>query len=116
MFRRIPAVFNDRWARDGAIFYSMPCTVIACVGSDALAEWLCKQGVDPARFEQTLKSFGVQPRVRRAKQLTVSYGIEGVPYARRQRALCDRSGARVPGNAKAAEKLIAAARKEAAAK
>jgi thiol:disulfide interchange protein DsbA len=41
--------------------------------------WLEKQGVDAKKFETTLKSFGVQSKMRRAIRLTTAYKIDGTP-------------------------------------
>lgn len=96
VFRRIPAVFNARWEHDAGVFYAFEALNLTGklhrpffdaihlerLRSDdakALGEWLKGKGVDAARFEQTFKSFGVQARVKRAKQLSVAYKIEGVP-------------------------------------
>jgi thiol:disulfide interchange protein DsbA len=45
----------------------------------ALDQWLQKQGVEPKKFNETMKSFAVQSKTRRAVQLTTGYGIEGTP-------------------------------------
>ena len=95
-FRRIPAVFNDQWARDAGIYYAFDA--LGVVGKvhrpffdaihrdrlrtdnpEALAEWLQRNNVDSRKFDETLKSFGVQSKVRRAKQLSVAYRIDGTP-------------------------------------
>ncbi len=95
-FRRIPAVFNPRWGRDAGIFYAMQALGVEAklhrplfdaihrdhldsMPGEAFNQWLAKQGLDPRKFEETVKSFGVQSKVRRAAQLSVSYGIDGVP-------------------------------------
>jgi len=95
-FRRVPAVFNARWARDAVLFYALDAQGLlprlhrllfdgihrAGLRTDdpaALARWLHTQGVDPRRNEEVQKSFGVQSRARRAEQLSKAYGIEGVP-------------------------------------
>jgi thiol:disulfide interchange protein DsbA len=95
-FRRVPAVFNDRWALDAAIFYTFEAMGLLeklhkpffdaihrgglrTDNRQALNEWLQKQGVDPAKFDATMKSFGVQSKTRRAAQLTALYKIEGTP-------------------------------------
>jgi thiol:disulfide interchange protein DsbA len=95
-FRRVPAVFNDRWALDAAIFYTFEAMGLldklhrpffdaihrGGLRSDnrqALNEWLQKQGVDAAKFDATMKSFGVQSKTRRAAQLTALYKIDGTP-------------------------------------
>jgi thiol:disulfide interchange protein DsbA len=95
-FRRVPAIFNDRWALDAQIFYSFEALGLLdklhrpffdAIHRDhlrtdnpqALAEWLQKQGVDPKKFNDLMKSFGVQSRTRRAAQLTAAYKIDGTP-------------------------------------
>jgi len=95
-FRRVPAVFNERWGHDAAIFYTLEALGVLdklhrpffdAIHRDrlrtddqkALSQWLEKNGVDSNRFYNTLKSFGVQTRVRRATQLTVAYRIDGTP-------------------------------------
>jgi thiol:disulfide interchange protein DsbA len=95
-FRRVPAVFSDRWAQDAAIYYAFEALGVLdklhrpffdAIHRDrlrtengaALAEWLEKNGIDPKKFTETLKSFGVQSRTRRATQQTVAYKIDGTP-------------------------------------
>ena len=95
-FRRIPAVFNQRWAHDAAIYYTLESMglldklhrpLFDAIHKDrlqtdnqaALSEWLQKHGVDPKKFIDTMKSFGVQSKTRRATQQTVAYKIDGTP-------------------------------------
>ena len=95
-FRRIPAVFNERWAHDAAIFYTLESMglldklhrpLFDAIHRDhlqtntaaALTEWLTKNGVDAKKFNETLKSFGIQSKVRKAAQLTVASKIDGTP-------------------------------------
>lgn len=42
-------------------------------------KWLKANGVDPAKFEEVVKSFTVQNQVRRAQQMAADYRIEGTP-------------------------------------
>jgi thiol:disulfide interchange protein DsbA len=95
-FRRVPAVFNDRWAHDASIFYAFEALGLLdklhrpffdAIHRDRLRTdrwpelslWLEKQGVDVKKFETTLKSFGVQSKMRRAIRLTTAYKIDGTP-------------------------------------
>jgi protein dithiol oxidoreductase (disulfide-forming) len=95
-FRRVPAVFNERWAHDAAIFYAFEAMGLLdklhkpffdAIHRDrlrtdhapALNQWLEKQGVDPKKFEATVKSFGVQSKTRRAVRMTADYKIDGTP-------------------------------------
>jgi thiol:disulfide interchange protein DsbA len=95
-FHRVPAVFNSRWGHDAAIFYTLEAMGLleklhrplfdaihkASLRTDneaAFGEWLQKNGVDPRKFMDTMKSFGVQSKVKRAVQQTVAYKIDGTP-------------------------------------
>jgi thiol:disulfide interchange protein DsbA len=95
-FRRIPAVFNDRWAHDARIYYAFEALGLVeklhaplfesihrarlnTAAEQPFTEWLTKQGVDHAKFHEAFKSFGVQSKIRRAVQLTTAYRIDGTP-------------------------------------
>ena len=95
-FRRVPAVFNDRWAIDASIFYALEAMglleklhrpLFDAIHKERLRtdvqkdfmEWLQKQGVDTKKFTETMKSFGVQSKMRRAAQMTALYKIDGTP-------------------------------------
>jgi thiol:disulfide interchange protein DsbA len=96
VFRRVPAVFNDRWAIDASIFYTMEAMGLVeklhrplfdAIHKERLRtdsqkevmEWLAKRGVDTKKFTDTMKSFGVQSKMRRAAQMTALYKIDGTP-------------------------------------
>ena len=95
-FRRVPAIFNQRWEHDATIFYTFE--VLGALDKlhrpffeaihrerlrtddpKALAEWLRKQGLDAQKFVETMKSFGVQSKTRRAAMMTNAYMIDGTP-------------------------------------
>jgi thiol:disulfide interchange protein DsbA len=95
-FRRIPAVFNQRWALDAAIFYGFEALGVLnkvhrpffdSIHKDhlktdnqaALDEWLTNHGLDPKKVDAAIKSFGVQSKVKRAAQLTSASQIDGTP-------------------------------------
>jgi thiol:disulfide interchange protein DsbA len=95
-FRRVPAIFNNRWGHDAAIYYTLESMGLVdklhrplfdAIHKDslrtdneaALSAWLTKNGVDAKKFMDTLKSFGVQSKTRRAVQQTVAYKIDGTP-------------------------------------
>ncbi|HEX5611692.1 MAG TPA: thiol:disulfide interchange protein DsbA/DsbL [Burkholderiales bacterium] len=95
-FRRVPAVFNERWAKDAAIFYALEATgnlerlhrpLFDAIHKDglrtdqgaALGQWLTKNGIDTRKFDEAGRSFGVQSKVRRAAQLSTAYRIDGTP-------------------------------------
>ncbi len=95
-FRRVPAIFNERWALDASIFYAIEALglldklhrpIFDAIHRDRLrtdnwqqlSAWLEKQGVDAKKFEATVKSFGVQSKTKRAVRLTRDYKIDGTP-------------------------------------
>lgn len=99
-FRRVPAIFNDEWALDARVFFTLEATGdLARVHSglfDAIhqqggarlhgdafmkwvAEWLGKNGVDLAKYDTALRSFSVETKLKRAMQMTRAYKIDGVP-------------------------------------
>jgi thiol:disulfide interchange protein DsbA len=96
-FRRIPAVFGEpRGMHDAAIYYAFEALGVQnklhrplfdAIHKDrlrtdnpaAFGEWLVKNGLDPKKFDATMKSFGVQSKVKRAGQLTAGARIDGTP-------------------------------------
>jgi thiol:disulfide interchange protein DsbA len=95
-FRRVPAVFSERWARDASVYFAFEALGLVerlhrpffdAIHRDklqpekpeALGEWLERQKVDRKRFDDAIKSFGVQSKVRRAAQMSGAYKLEGVP-------------------------------------
>lgn len=95
-FRRVPAVLSQSWARDAQIFYAMEALgllerlhrpLFDAIHRDklrtdrpeALNEWLTRNGVDAKKFDETLRSFSVQSKARRAAQMTIAYRVDGTP-------------------------------------
>ena len=95
-FRRVPAVFNPRWEHDAEIFYTFDALGVLdkvhkpffeaihrdglrTDNPEALAQWLQRNGIDPKKFNDTMRSFTVKSRTGRAKQMSVAYGIDGTP-------------------------------------
>jgi thiol:disulfide interchange protein DsbA len=99
-FKRIPAVFNEDWAVDARVFYTLEAIgevervhqplfdAIHQQGGVRLkgdayakwvADWLGKRGVDMAKYDGAFRSFSVESKLRRAAQLTQAYKIDGVP-------------------------------------
>jgi len=95
-FRRIPAVFNERWAHDATIYYAFEALGVLdklhrpffdAIHKDrlktddpaALSEWLTRNKVDPKKLETTMKSFGVQSKIKRAAQFSAASKIDGTP-------------------------------------
>jgi protein dithiol oxidoreductase (disulfide-forming) len=130
-FRRIPAVFNQRWGHDAAIYYTLEAMglldklhrpLFDAIHKDslrtdneaALSEWLQKNGVEPKKFMDTLKSFGVQSKTRRAVQQTLAYKIDGTPamaVAGRYTVSAEQ-GRTQQGMLQAVDSLVAMARKQ----
>lgn len=95
-FKRVPAVFSERWAKDAAIFYALEASgnleklhrplfdaihrdALKTDNGQALGQWLTKNGVDTKKFDEIGRSFSVQSKVRRAAQLSTAYQIDGTP-------------------------------------
>ena len=95
-FRRVPAIFNRRMAHDASIFYAFEALGVLdklhrpffdaihrdqlrTDNPEALGDWLRRNGMDPQKFNDAMKSFGVQSKTKRAAQLTVAYKIDGTP-------------------------------------
>jgi len=129
-FRRIPAVFNERWGLDAAIFYAFEALGVLekvhrpffdAIHKDrlktdnpaALSEWLTKHGLDPKKFDTTMKSFGVQSKTKRAAQLTGASHIDGTPamMVQGRYTISTEQGRSREGMLANAERLIVAVRK-----
>ena len=95
-FRRVPVAFGAVHESHQRLFYTLDAMgqlealharVFAAIhnGQQRLDKeadqvaFVRAQGVDPAKFAETAKSFSVQTRMRQAKQLAQAYQIEGVP-------------------------------------
>ena len=130
-FRRVPAVFNTRWAHDATIFYTLEALGVldklhrplfdaihkSSLRTDneaALSEWLQKNGVEPKKFMDTMKSFGVQSKTRRAVQQTVAYKIDGTPAmaVAGRYTISAEQGRTQQGMLQAVDGLVALARKQ----
>ena len=133
-FRRIPAVFNERWGFDAAIFYAFEALAVLeklhrpffdAIHKDrlktdspaALNEWLTRNGIDLKRFEAAMKSFGVQSKVRRAAQITTSSRIDGTPslMVHGRYTISSEQGVSREGMLASAERLIPVVRRTLAA-
>ena len=134
-FRRIPAVFNDRWALDAALYYGFESLgVLGKVhrplfdaihkdrlktdNPEALNEWLGRNGVDRKKLDEAMKSFGVQTKVKRAAQFSAASKIDGTPalMVQGRYTISTDQGRSQEGMLANAEKLIPVVRKTLAAK
>jgi thiol:disulfide interchange protein DsbA len=130
-FRRVPAIFNQRWGHDAAIYYTLESMGLleklhrplfdaihkANLRTDneaALSEWLQKNGVDPKKFTAAMKSFGVQSKTRRAVQQTLAYKIDGTPAmaVAGRYTVSAQQGRTQQGMLDAVDSLLAMARKQ----
>jgi thiol:disulfide interchange protein DsbA len=96
MVRRIPVAFNDSFAPQQRLFFTLEALnlldtlhakVFQAVHVDkqplntdaSIQAWAEKQGVDKTKFAETYKSFGMASKLRRAVQLQNDFKVEGVP-------------------------------------
>jgi thiol:disulfide interchange protein DsbA len=96
-FRRVPTIFpNDKWAPGARLYYTLEAMnlleklhvdVFNAIHVDrqrldddkVLLEWVAKKGIDARKFGEIWASFGVQSRVRQARETTQAAGLTGVP-------------------------------------
>lgn len=95
-FRRQPAVFSRGWAPGARLYFALESLgelprlhnkVFQAIHNDrvdldnetVLLDWIVKQGVDGKKFSDTLNSFTVQSKLKRAEQLSRESKISGVP-------------------------------------
>ena len=96
-FVHMPAIFtSDHWLPQARAFYTAQVLGVLDkthepmfhamhdehrrMASEAeIAALFAKQGVSKEEFDKAWKSFAVQAKVRRARDMTARYGIEGVP-------------------------------------
>jgi len=95
-FKKVPVIFNDKSVPGARIYYTLEAMGLLDRLNDAvfnavlkervnlnsesiLFDWVARQGVDRQKFIDTYKSFAVETAVKRAAELTRSYGVDGVP-------------------------------------
>ena len=95
-FKRVPVIFGDREVPHARIYYAFESLGVAekvhksffdalhkerlnIANEPAMNAWLEKNGIDRKKFDDAIKSFGVQAKVKRAAQLSTAYKIDGVP-------------------------------------
>ena len=95
-FVRVPAIFNARWEQHARAFYALELMGELERGHDLLFSGIHEQGrglhdidsmaryfaandIDEAKFRETFKSFAVETKINRAKQLIRQYQVTGVP-------------------------------------
>lgn len=96
VFKRVHALPGDSWIQTATIFYTLEAMglldklhmkVFDAIHNDNVIltnkatrdQWLVKQGVDLGKFLDVEKSFAVVTKLNRARQMTASYKVDGVP-------------------------------------
>ena len=96
VFRRVPALPSDAWAEAAKMFYTLEAMgqldakhqkVFDAIHQERLnlnnkkirEEWLTKNGIDVAKYNEMEKSFSVATKLQKAKQLTYAYKVDSVP-------------------------------------
>ena len=94
--KRIPATYAARGIDSAPIFYTLEAMGVleklhqklfdaanienVMLGNPAtFNKWFEKQGVDPKKYEEMLRSFSVQTKVNRARKINSDYRIESTP-------------------------------------
>ena len=94
--KRVPVSFNSYFAMIAPLYYTLEATgdlarldgnvfkTIHGEGNrladpESRAAWATKNGIDAKKFDDLYKSFSVSSKVKRAEQMTKTYGISGVP-------------------------------------
>ena len=95
-FKRVPAMFNQRWAVSARVYYTLEAIgeldrlhkpLFDAIHKDGLkitndkqlTDWLERQKVDVAKFNTAFRSFSVESKLKRALTLTQGSKIDGVP-------------------------------------
>ncbi|MFO1302386.1 MAG: thiol:disulfide interchange protein DsbA/DsbL [Burkholderiales bacterium] len=94
-FRRIPVMFQPRWENLAKAYYTLealnedkltPEVFVAIHSRSAplwnekdFLDWAASKGVDRAKAQELMSSFGIVGKVNRAKQLAQAYQIQSVP-------------------------------------
>jgi len=94
--RRVPAIFNQRWARDAYTFYAFEALGVLekvhrpffdaihvkrqrLTDLDTIAGFAAEQGIDEKLFRENYYSFPVETQIRKNVQIEKRYGHNGVP-------------------------------------
>ena len=95
-FVRVPAIFNAQWEQHARAYYALEVMGELEKGHDLLfsgiheqgrnlknldsmARYLASHDIDETKFRESFKSFAVETKINRAKQLIRQYQITGVP-------------------------------------
>lgn len=95
-FTRIPAVFRPKWTLHARLYYALEILgqdekvrpeVFKYMHKqrrkldsiDTILKFVSKHGIDESEFLDTMNSFAVETRIRKAQKLQTDYTISGVP-------------------------------------
>lgn len=95
-FRHVPTVFAPSWEIHGRAFYAAKAMGVLeqfhpamfkamheqgrkLDSEQAIGEFVSSLGIDGDQFVETMQSFGVDSRMRQARELQKTYGIQGTP-------------------------------------
>jgi thiol:disulfide interchange protein DsbA len=96
VLKRVPAYPSEAWGEGAKIYYTLEAMglldqyhqkVFDTIHKENVnlqnkrlrEEWLKKNGIDVAKYNETEKSFSVAAKLQRARQMTQSYKVDGVP-------------------------------------
>lgn len=92
----VPAIFNPNWEPMAYTFYALEIlgkqrdlhpelykawhvNNINLLDESKIADFVSKHGVDSKKFSDAYRSFGMQSKIMRSKQLAQAYNIRGTP-------------------------------------
>ena len=96
VFRRVPAYPSEGWGEMAKVYYTLEAMGLLeqnhpkifdawhkdkqnLANKKIREEWLAKNGIDLAKYNEAEKSFSVATKMQRARQLTVAYKVDSVP-------------------------------------
>lgn len=96
VFKRVPAYPSEAWGEGARIYYTLEAMglldpyhqkVFDTIHKENVnlqnkrlrEEWLKKNGIDVAKYNEAEKSFTVASKLARARQMTQGYKVDGVP-------------------------------------
>jgi len=96
VFKRVHALPSNAWLENATLFYTLEAMgqldrlhvkVFDAIHNEGVNlnnqtvrdAWLTKNGIEPAKYAEVAKSFSVQTKLSRARQMTSSYKVDGVP-------------------------------------
>lgn len=95
-YRAVPMVFRENWKPLAKLYFTLELMGVVdkyhmkvydaihkqsqqLFSDQAITDWVLKQGIDKAKFEQVYNSFGVDAKVQRAAAMGRAYGVQFTP-------------------------------------